>query len=187
MLISLQSTMEFITTTKGKPALIFNGSRFTLNRRMDNGVCYWRCAKRTCPARIITEGNQTAPHNHAVNVVDTQVKAIYNDHLIRLSTHSDCDSIAQENSGTIESQRRLPPLPLTYQVCKTMRMYRQRFITTQFTQHSVSLFDTCTLNNTFLHLQCCSFGCKHTLSQHTALISTHCFFLMHCPYLLLQV
>ena len=69
---------------------------------MDNGVCYWRCAKRTCPARIITEGNQTAPHNHAVNVVDTQVKAIYNDHLIRLSTHSDRDSIAQENSGTRE-------------------------------------------------------------------------------------
>jgi len=37
MLISLQSTMEFITTTKGKPALIFDGSRFTLNRRMENG------------------------------------------------------------------------------------------------------------------------------------------------------
>ena len=57
-LISLwSSTIEFITTTKGKPALIFNGSRFTLNRRMDNGVCYWRCTKRTCPARITTEGN----------------------------------------------------------------------------------------------------------------------------------
>ena len=27
MLISLQSTMEFITTTNGKPALIFDGSR----------------------------------------------------------------------------------------------------------------------------------------------------------------
>ena len=45
-------------TTKGKPALIFNGSRFTLNRRMDNGVCYWRCAKRITPARITTEGNE---------------------------------------------------------------------------------------------------------------------------------
>ena len=47
---------------------------------MDNGVCYWRCAKRTCPAGITTEGNdlkqQTAPHNHAVDVVDTQVKTI---------------------------------------------------------------------------------------------------------------
>ena len=50
--------MEFIKTTKGKPALIFNGSRFTLNRRMDNGVCYWRCAKRITPARITTEGNE---------------------------------------------------------------------------------------------------------------------------------
>ena len=50
MLISLQSTME-------NQARIFDGSRFTLNRRMDNGVRYWRCAKRTCPARITTEGN----------------------------------------------------------------------------------------------------------------------------------
>ena len=40
MLISLQSTMECITKTKRKPALIFDGSRFTLNRRMDNRVCY---------------------------------------------------------------------------------------------------------------------------------------------------
>ena len=38
MLISLQSTMEFITITKGKPALLFDGSQFTLNRRMDNNM-----------------------------------------------------------------------------------------------------------------------------------------------------
>ena len=58
MLISLQSTMEFITTTKGQPALIFNGSRFTLNRRMDNGVCYWDVQKGPCSLpRITTEGN----------------------------------------------------------------------------------------------------------------------------------
>ena len=77
MIISLQSTMEFITT-KGKPALIFDGSRLPLNKRMDNGVCYWRSSKRACPARITIERNdlkqQTAPHNHAVDVVDTQVK-----------------------------------------------------------------------------------------------------------------
>ena len=54
---SFHSTMEFITTTKRKPAPIFDGSQFTLNRRMNNGVCYWRHAKRTCPARITTEGN----------------------------------------------------------------------------------------------------------------------------------
>ena len=44
---------------------------------------YWRHAKRTSPARITTEGNdlkqQTASHNHAVDVVDTQVKAIQSD------------------------------------------------------------------------------------------------------------
>ena len=67
--------MEFITT-KGKPALVFDGSRFTLNRRVDNGVCYCRCTKRSCPARITTEGNQqTSPHN----VVDTQLNAIQSD------------------------------------------------------------------------------------------------------------
>ena len=82
MLISLQSTMEFIEKAKGKLALIFNGSQFTLNRRMDNGICYWRCAKRTSPLRITTEGNdlkqQTAPRNHAVHAVNTQVKVIHN-------------------------------------------------------------------------------------------------------------
>ena len=40
------------------------------------------------PARITTGGNdlkqQTAPHNHAVDVVDTQCP-IYNDHLILLT------------------------------------------------------------------------------------------------------
>ena len=44
MLISLQSIMELITANKGKLAPIFNGSQFTLNRRMDNEVGYWRCA-----------------------------------------------------------------------------------------------------------------------------------------------
>jgi len=68
---------------------------------------FTRCTKRTSPVRITTEGNdlkqQTAPHNHAVDVVDTQVKAvqsdmrkrareeitpvpaIYDDHLIKLN------------------------------------------------------------------------------------------------------
>ena len=44
---------------------------------------YWRCAKRTGPARITTEGNdlkhQSAPHNHGLDVVDTQVKMIQSD------------------------------------------------------------------------------------------------------------
>ena len=47
--------MEFITTQKGKPTLIFDGSCFTLNRKMDTGVIHWRCAKRTCPTRITTQ------------------------------------------------------------------------------------------------------------------------------------
>ena len=88
MLISLQSTMESITTTKGKPALIFDGRRFTLNGRMDNGVHCWRCAKRTSPARITTEGNdlkqQTAPYNHAVHVYSSYTIYIYFSHYLYL-------------------------------------------------------------------------------------------------------
>ena len=29
----------------------------------DNGVCYWRCTKRTSPARITTEGNDLKLHH----------------------------------------------------------------------------------------------------------------------------
>ena len=38
--------MEFITNQKGRQSLIWDGSRFTINRKMDNGTVYWRCCKR---------------------------------------------------------------------------------------------------------------------------------------------
>ena len=38
--------MEIITTQKGGEALIWQGCKFTLNRKMVNGKKYWRCAKR---------------------------------------------------------------------------------------------------------------------------------------------
>ena len=58
--------MEIITTQKGGEALIWQGCKFTLSRKMVYGKkCkftlsrkmiygkkYWRCAKRICPARI---------------------------------------------------------------------------------------------------------------------------------------
>ena len=53
MLISLQSTMEFISTTKGKPALIFDGRQFTLNRRIENGVWYGK--GRVCGAGVMLQ------------------------------------------------------------------------------------------------------------------------------------
>ena len=43
---------------KGGEALIWQGCKFTLNRKMANGKKYWRCAKRICPARITREGNE---------------------------------------------------------------------------------------------------------------------------------
>ena len=72
--------MEIITTQKGGEALIWQGCKFTLNRKMVNGKKYWRCAKRICPARITTEGNevlqQTNGHNHPVDGVEAEVERV---------------------------------------------------------------------------------------------------------------
>ena len=70
--------MEIITTQKGGETLIWQGCKFTLNRKVVNGKKYWRCAKRICPARITTEGNevlqQTNGHNHPVDGVEREEK-----------------------------------------------------------------------------------------------------------------
>ena len=63
--------MEFITNQKGGQSLLWDVCRFTLNIKLDNGTCYWRCHKRSCAARITTLGTdilqQTNRHTHAVN------------------------------------------------------------------------------------------------------------------------
>jgi hypothetical protein len=109
--------MEFITNQKGNKSLLWNGSRFTVNRKMDNGTIYWRCCKRSCPARVITQGSellaQTNGHNHPVDPTEvrveeiksnlrksvrelTPVPRIYNEALIELSTQEDRDSVAAQ-------------------------------------------------------------------------------------------
>ena len=68
--------MEIIKTQKGGEAQIWQGSKSTqtLNRNMANGKKYWRCSKRTCPAKVTSEGNevtqQTNSHNHPVDGVE---------------------------------------------------------------------------------------------------------------------
>ena len=108
--------MEFITNQKGGQSLLWNGSRFTLNRKMANGTIYWRCCKRSCPARITTFEDQlqqqTNGHNHPVNPTElrveqikshlrkrarqevTPVPAIYSEALVNLSTQPDCSEVA---------------------------------------------------------------------------------------------
>lgn len=133
--------MEFITTQKGAQSLLWEGSRFTINRKMANGTIYWRCSKRSCPARITTDGEQllqqTNGHNHPVDPVELRVEeiksklrkrareevvpipAIYNDALVELSTQQDCASVAANlptftsvKSSMYRSRRsRLPTLP----------------------------------------------------------------------------
>ena len=72
--------MEIIKTQKGGEALIWHGSKFTLNRNMANGKKYWRCSKRTCPARVTSEENevtqQTNSHNHPVYGVEVQIERV---------------------------------------------------------------------------------------------------------------
>ena len=135
--------MEIITTQKGGEALIWQGCKFTLNRKMVNGKKYWRCAKRICPARITTEGNevlqQTNGHNHPVDGVEAEVErvkhglrkrareevtpipAIYNDALVDIATQVEDEAVAARlptfpslKSSMYRSRRsRLPPLPMS--------------------------------------------------------------------------
>ena len=106
--------MEIVTTQKGGEALIWQGCKFTL--KMANGKKYWRCAKRICPARITTEGNevlqQTNGHSHPVDEVEAEVErvkhnlrkraqeevtpilTIYNDALVDIATQVEDEAVA---------------------------------------------------------------------------------------------
>ena len=119
--------MEIITTQKGGEALIWQGYKFTLNRTMANGEKYWRCSKRSCPARLTSEGVevalQTNGHNHATDAQVKKVKhnlkmrareevtlipSIYNDALVGIATNS------EENEALAES---LPAFPSLDYLC----------------------------------------------------------------------
>ena len=110
--------MEFITTQKGGRALILEGAKFTLNRTVEDGKQYWRCSKRSCPARVTSQGQeisqQAAMHNHPVNRTavriekekvnmkkrareeTTPVPTIYNDAIVTLSTSEHRSSVVPE-------------------------------------------------------------------------------------------
>ena len=103
--------MEIITTQKGGEALIWQGYKLSLNRTMSNGKKYWRCSKRSCPARLTSEGvkvtQQTNGHNHVIDGVEAQMErvkhnlrkqaqeevtsipSIYNDALVDIVTNSE--------------------------------------------------------------------------------------------------
>ena len=118
--------------TRGQ-SLPWDGYRFTLNRRLDHGTCYWRCHKRSSAARITTHGadilQQTHEHNHAVNSKlrkrarekVTPVPALCNEALVELSTLPDRSDVAPtlptyssfKSSMYRSRQKRLPPLPKT--------------------------------------------------------------------------
>ena len=80
MIITITNTMEIIKTQKRGEVLIWQGSKFTLNCTMASGKKYWRCCKRTCPARVTSERDevlqQTNGHNHPVDGVEAQVERV---------------------------------------------------------------------------------------------------------------
>ena len=51
---SLNAVWSSYHYTKDGEAPIWQGCKFTLNRKMPNDTRYWRCGKRICPARITT-------------------------------------------------------------------------------------------------------------------------------------
>ena len=72
--------MEFLTTQKGEESLIWLGCKFILNHKMANVKRYWRCGKKSCQARITTEGDevlqQTNGHNHPEDGVQAKVERV---------------------------------------------------------------------------------------------------------------
>jgi hypothetical protein len=109
---------------------------------MGNGTIYWRCCKRSCPARITTQDSellaQTNGHIHQVDPTEVRVEEIksnlrkrvkeftpvphiYNEALTELSTQKDRHSVAAQlpmfsslKSSLYSSRRkRFPPLPKT--------------------------------------------------------------------------
>ena len=60
--------MEFSTTQRGACSLIYQGYKYTFNRRWLDGRIYWRCNYRSCSGRTTTEGDKLIScnnnHNH---------------------------------------------------------------------------------------------------------------------------
>ena len=98
--------MEFITNQKGGQSLLWNGSRFILNRKMANGTIYWRCCKRSYPARIITFEDQlqqqTDGHNHPANPTELRVEQIKS-HLRRQRARQEVTPVPAIYSKKVEA------------------------------------------------------------------------------------
>ena len=65
--------MEFVTTTRGGRALIYEGYKYVLNRRGRDERIFWRCAKSRCCSGALTTINdeivssRASEHNHPPN------------------------------------------------------------------------------------------------------------------------
>ena len=101
-------SMEYCKSSRGGDQLLFEGFRYQVNRRGNNGKVFWRCHNRNCPGRIVVEhetvGSKTQhshqPDNNSDNVknlistlrtqcqesVDT-IPKLYNDMLVTICSY----------------------------------------------------------------------------------------------------
>ena len=69
--------MEFTTTTKGAPALYYNGSKYLVNQRNASGRIYWRCGfNRKCDGSVTTEDGVLIRENAEHTLPSSQIKAL---------------------------------------------------------------------------------------------------------------
>ena len=67
--------MEYITTKRGRRALIYQVHRYVINRRGRDGRIFWRCAvSRLCSGSVTTMLNEILSqrdiHSHPPDVAD---------------------------------------------------------------------------------------------------------------------
>ena len=112
--------MEFVTTTRGGRALIYEGYKYVLNRRGRDDRIFWRCGKsRSCSGALTTIENEIVSsraheHNHPPNEAEMiackavegmkqavkekidPVPAIYQEHLQGISAREDLEEVAAQ-------------------------------------------------------------------------------------------
>ncbi len=73
--------MELTTTTRGARTLLYQGYKYTLNRRTADGHIYWRCHDRSCYGRAATDSSDqlvscNQKHTHRPATTETALEKV---------------------------------------------------------------------------------------------------------------
>ena len=103
--------MEFVTTSRGARALVYEGNIYNINRRGRDGRIFWRCAKnRSCGGSITSlDGTilstRVDKHNHPSNEAEMiSIKSIDKMKISVKETVDPIPSIYQKNMVEISTQ-----------------------------------------------------------------------------------